>query len=55
LQRRADWFKAVPHREQERVLGKHACPQQGELDGVGDRVAAIQRLRDLAELVDRRM
>jgi hypothetical protein len=55
LQRRTHKRGAVPHCEQQRVVGKAALPQEGQLDGVHRRIAAIQRFRKPAELVYRAM
>jgi hypothetical protein len=51
LQRGPDGYPAVPHGQEERVFAKSARAQKGQLDGVPDGVATVQRLRDLAELV----
>ncbi len=50
LQRGPDRRAVVPHGQQKCVVAEPVRAQQGQLDGVGHRVAAIQRLRDRAEL-----
>ena len=50
LQRRADSGSAVPDGQQQRVFAESVRPQQRQLDRVPYGVAAIQRLRDVAEL-----
>lgn len=53
LQRRADRRVAVPDTEQQCVVRESTATQQGQFDGVRDGVAAVQWLRDSAELVER--